>query len=138
MLVGCHSLTWRHSALPEPDVAGAPPLSSPHVCRCPTLVCAGAPPPPFPCAFMLQVSPKIQAAVERGFSLQVQGSNIVVGSVGQRNDDTAVIVVVEPNSTVVQQNTTLYIGLGAGLGGGLVLILVIAVILGVVVYFYRR
>ena len=82
---------------------------------------------------MLQVSPKIQAAVDSGtFSLQVQGSRIAVGSVDERGADA--VIVVEPDS----KQSTLYIGLGAGLGTGLVLILVVAVILGVAVYFYRK
>lgn len=68
-------------------------------------------------------------------TVTVQGDTIRVASVNVRNSGSSVII---SPTTIVKQNTTLYISLGAGLGTGLLVILAVAVILGVAVYFYRR
>ena len=84
---------------------------------------------------LLQVTMKINADVQsRKLSITVGRNVITVNSVTERGTGSTIIV----DPSVNPPNNTVYIGLGAGLGVGLLLILAIAVILGAIVYVYRR
>lgn len=89
------------------------------------------------CGDAMQVSRNIRADFAKGvLTVTVQGVTIEVRSVEARNSGPQVIVM--PTTIVEPASTRLYVALGAGLGAGLILILAIAVLLGVVLYIYRR
>ncbi len=73
---------------------------------------------------------KIQLAANWGqLSVAYSGSTFTVALVEIRGSVTVV---------VQSSNTTLYIGLGVGVGAGILLLVLTAVVLGTVIYVYRR
>ena len=62
------------------------------------------------------------------FAVVYGGKTLNVAAVESRGTATTTYVV----------RTTLYVGLGVGLGLGVLLLVVTAVVLGAVIYFYRR